>query len=158
MLTPSAGRPWRRPSWISAETSTRRSVIVWPTLPLLFRNRVRLLSEVGPAVRFLFDDVEYDEPAWAKTMKGDAKRALEAAASALESADPWDVGAIETVLRAMLDAEGLSARKGLQPIRVAISGSNVSPPLFESLAALPKHVAITRITEAAARISDPPLA
>ena len=124
----------------------------------LVQERVRLLSEVGPAVRFLFDDVEYDEPAWAKTMKGDAKRALEAAASALESADPWDVGAIETVLRAMLDAEGLSARKGLQPIRVAISGSNVSPPLFESLAALPKHVAITRITEAAARISDPPLA
>lgn len=118
----------------------------------LVQERVKFLTEVGPSVRFFFADVEYDETSWKKTMKGDAKRALESAAAALEALDGWALEAIEATLRAMLESEELSARKGLQPIRVAISGSNVSPPLFESLAALERQVAVDRIVAAATLI------
>ena len=113
-------------------------------LPLV-QERVKFLSDIGPSVRFFFADVEYDDASWNKTMKGDAKRALKAGGRALEAASDWTVEQIEAALRAMLEKEDLSARKGLQPIRVAISGSNVSPPLFESLAAMPQSLVVERI-------------
>jgi glutamyl-tRNA synthetase len=52
----------------------------------------------------------------------------------------------------MLEAEELSARKGLQPIRVAVTGSSVSPPLFESIAALDRNRVIGRLEEALGRL------
>ena len=64
--------------------------------------------------------------AWRKVMKGDA--AVAAARAALEALDGWTTPAIEQALRAMLTHESLSARKGFQPIGVAITGSNISPP------------------------------
>jgi glutamyl-tRNA synthetase len=48
----------------------------------------------------------------------------------------------------MLEEQGLSARKGLQPLRVAISGSSVSPPLFESIAALGRDKTMQRLERA----------
>jgi glutamyl-tRNA synthetase len=48
----------------------------------------------------------------------------------------------------MLEETGFNARKGFQPIRVAISGSTVSPPLFESLKALGKAETLTRLVAA----------
>ena len=122
-------------------------------LPLV-QERVRFLNDVGPAVRFLFADVEFDESAWNKVMKGDAKRALEAALQALEAAADWTHEGIEEALRSMLEREELNARKGLQPIRVAISGSNVSPPLFESLAALSRDEVASRLKRALERIDE----
>ena len=120
----------------------------------LVQERVKFLAEIGPSVRFFFADVDYDEMSWNKTMKGDAKRALTAASTALGALDSWAVGPIEAVLRAMLETEELNARKGWQPIRVAVTGSNVSPPLFESLASLPKDTVIERINAAASRLPD----
>ena len=122
-------------------------------LPLV-QERVRFLNDVGPAVRFLFADVEFDESAWNKVMKGDAKRALEAALQSLEAAADWTHEGIEEALRSMLEHEELNARKGLQPIRVAISGSNVSPPLFESLAALSREEVASRLERALERIDE----
>ena len=120
----------------------------------LIQERVKLTTDIGPAARFLFTDVTYDEKAWRKVMKGDAGRALAAAREALEGIKDWDVAAIEQALRAVLAAEELSARKGLQPIRVAATGSNISPPLFESLAALPRNEALNRMAAAGKVVSD----
>ena len=114
----------------------------------LVQERVKLTTEIGPAARFLFTGVSYEEKAWRKVMKGDAERALAAAREALAALDDWTTSGIEQALRAMLAAESLTARKGLQPIRVAVTGSNVSPPLFESLAALPRDAALDRIAAA----------
>jgi glutamyl-tRNA synthetase len=50
----------------------------------------------------------------------------------------------------MLEDLEMSARKGLQPLRVAVSGSAVSPPLFESIAALGKVRAVARLNTAKA--------
>jgi glutamyl-tRNA synthetase len=67
--------------------------------------------------------------------------------------EPWEAGAIEAALRALLDEHGLSPRKGLQPLRVAITGSSVSPPLFESMAALGRVRVLERLQTAAVRLS-----
>ena len=52
----------------------------------------------------------------------------------------------------MLDELGVSASKGLQPVRVAVTGSSVSPPLFESLAALGRDRALERLRDARGRL------
>ena len=119
----------------------------------LVQERTKLITEIGPAVRFLFEDVSYAEKAWRKVMKGDAARALGAAREALNAVEEWTPESIEIALRAMLEAQELSAGKGFQPIRVAISGSNISPPLFESLAALPQNVALERLAAAIGLLS-----
>jgi glutamyl-tRNA synthetase len=48
----------------------------------------------------------------------------------------------------MLESNELSARKGLQPLRVAISGSTVSPPLFESIEVLGRDETLARFATA----------
>lgn len=110
------------------------------------QERAKLLTEVPGQVRFLFGDVEYDQPSWQKVMTKDgAAAAITGALAQLENVDPWTTETVETALRAMLEVEGLSARKGLQPLRVAISGSAVSPPLFESIAALGRERTLDRL-------------
>ena len=120
----------------------------------LIQERTKLTTEIGPAARFLFVDVAYDPKAWRKVMKADAGRALAAARAALEEIEEWETENIEQALRSMLAAESLNPRKGWQPIRVAITGSNISPPLFESLAALPREIALARITAAIERLDE----
>ena len=62
--------------------------------------------------------------------------------------------AIEATLRNMLEETELSARKGFQPLRVAVTGSTVSPPLFESIEVLGRDVTFARHGTAAARMGD----
>jgi len=114
------------------------------------KERTKLLPEVGEQARFLFVDIEtYDEKSWDKVMATDeGPVALDAAIAALVDLDPWTTESIEEALRAMLAEHELSARKGLQPIRVAISGSTVSPPLFESLDILGRPETLLRLHKA----------
>lgn len=116
----------------------------------LVKERTKLLPEVADQVRFLFTSIEeYEEKSWSKVMEApEAMVALDAAASALTELDPWTTESIETALRGMLEVTGLNARRGFQPVRVAISGSTVSPPLFESLKILGKRTTLARLTKA----------
>ncbi|MBU1226144.1 MAG: glutamate--tRNA ligase [Actinobacteria bacterium] len=120
----------------------------------LVQERAKLLTEVAPQVRFLFvDEIGYDEDSWAKVMTADEIPAVLAAAMDRLSVIPeWKTAAIEEALRAMLETLELSPRKGLQPLRVAVSGSSVSPPLFESLEALGRGPTLARLAGAAARL------
>jgi len=91
----------------------------------------------GAKTDLLTDALDYDEASWKKVMGAPtAAPVLQAATKALANLDKWDEGSIETALRSMLAEQELSASKGLQPLRVAVSGSSVSPPLFESMAVL----------------------
>jgi glutamyl-tRNA synthetase len=120
----------------------------------LVQERARRLTEVGAQVRFLFAEAEMDPAAWETVMAAPGVGpALEAAVAALDALEVWDKGAIEGALRGVLEARGLSARKGLQPIRVAVTGSTVSPPLFESLVALGKERSLGRLRTAAGRLA-----
>jgi glutamyl-tRNA synthetase len=120
----------------------------------LVKERTKLLPDVADQVRFLFNDIEeYDEKSWAKVMAtAEGPVALDAATAALTDIEPWTTESIESALRQMLVDTGLNARKGFQPIRVAVSGSTVSPPLFESLDILGQPTTLARISNARARL------
>jgi len=119
------------------------------------QERTKLLPEVADQMRFLFTDITtYDEKSWSKVMdKPEGPVALDAATAVLADLDPWTTEAIEAALRGMLEDTGLNARKGFQPIRVAISGSTVSPPLFESLAVLGRDESLARLAGARSAIA-----
>ncbi len=117
------------------------------------QERAKRLTEVAEQVAFIFGDVEYDAASWEKVMtKPEASVAVAAAIAGLATLENWDTPAIEATLRNMLEETELSARKGLQPLRVAVTGSTVSPPLFESLDVLGRDVTLARLEAAAARM------
>jgi glutamyl-tRNA synthetase len=120
----------------------------------LIQERMKLLTEAPEQVRFLFlDDLEYDAGSWKKVMTNPESRdAIAAAAARLGGLGEWATGTIEETLRGMLTDLGLNARKGLQPVRVAVTGSSVSPPLFESLEALGRDRSLARLQEALDRL------
>jgi glutamyl-tRNA synthetase len=79
---------------------------------------------------------------------------LASARSRLAGVDEWMATEIERRLRGMLEELGIGAAKGLQPLRVAVTGSSVSPPLFESMAALGKDTTLARLDQAGARLTS----
>lgn len=122
----------------------------------LIQERVKSLTEVAPMVAFVFTDrLEYDEKSWRKVLGHEtAPAVLVAAIERLGRLAEWDHAAIESALRAMLEDLGIGARRGLQPVRVAVTGSSVSPPLFESLEILGKEVTLHRLRDVAARLES----
>lgn len=120
------------------------------TVAPLVQERTKLLPEAGEQVVFLFEDFdEYDESSWKKVMTKDGVAdVLDAGVAALHSLDDWSADAVETALRALPEELGIGAGKTFQPIRVAVTGSSVSPPLFESIAALGRSRTLGRIERA----------
>ena len=117
------------------------------------QERAKLLTDVPPQVRFLFGAVTFDEAAWEKVMQGDeAGVALTGASAALGTLAEWSTESIEAALRSMLAETELSARKGFQPLRVALTGSTVSPPLFESIEVLGREETLARLGAALERL------
>lgn len=126
---------------------------VFAAIAPLVQERTKLLTEIGPQVRFLFGEIEYDAASWGKVMtKPEVGDVLARAAERLGPLEPWETAGIEEELREVLTELELSARKGLQPLRVAVTGSSVSPPLFESMEALGKQQTLDRLAAAAARL------
>jgi glutamyl-tRNA synthetase len=115
----------------------------------LVSERVKRLDEIVPMVAFLFRPVEVDEAAREKVLAPEgAIAALTAATDALEAVDAWQAAVIEKALRAVPEATGLKAKAVFQAVRVAIAGSTVSLPLFESLALLGRERAVERLRSA----------
>ncbi len=116
----------------------------------LVQERTRLLPEAGTQVRFLFEDIDgYDQTSWDKVMAKDGvAEILDMAGDRLAGVGEWSAEQIEGALRGMLEELGIGAGKGLQPVRVAVTGSSVSPPLFESVAALGREKTLERLQAA----------
>lgn len=146
-------RPWVEADLGRSLTDDERSTL--EALMPLIQERTKLLSEVPDQARFLFEaPAEYDDKAWSKVMATDeGPVALDGAVEALNGVDEWSTDAIDAALRGMLEAHELSARKGFQPIRVALTGTTVSPPLFESIEVLGRDETLSRIAVARARLA-----
>lgn len=116
----------------------------------LVQERTRLLPEAGEQVVFLFEDPEtYDPDSWEKVMTKDgAAASLDAGIEALTTLGEWDPQAVEAALRRLPESLGVGAAKVFQPLRVAVTGSSVSPPLFESIAALGREKTLERLGRA----------
>ena len=106
---------------------------------------MKTLAESVELLRFLFsDDVTPNEKAAAlidKAPEGYAERA----ADLLAAVEPWEHGTIATSLDRLAESEGLNRTKGWQPVRAAVTGSNVSPPLPESLELLGRETTVARL-------------
>ncbi|MGH8910979.1 MAG: glutamate--tRNA ligase [Acidimicrobiia bacterium] len=120
----------------------------------LIQERTKLLPEAAAQADFLYaDEVEYDEVSWAKVMAKDGvAEVLDAVLAALSPVGEWATNEIEGALRALPEQLGLGAGKVFQPVRVAVTGSSVSPPLFESLAALGRDTSLARIRQSRSRL------
>jgi glutamyl-tRNA synthetase len=116
------------------------------------QDKAQTLTEVWPLIRFLFEPPVDDEAAWEKVMGPEAGPRLGAALEALRDADPFDAETIESRLEPVVESLGIKPRDLYQPLRVAITGTTVSPGIFESLAALGRDEAIARIEAAIARL------
>ncbi|MEX0834524.1 MAG: glutamate--tRNA ligase family protein, partial [Nitriliruptor sp.] len=122
--------------------------VVGGLVPLV-QERMQRLDEVqGYAPPFLTAEVALDEASVAKVFtKPGAVAAIEAARRVLADVD-WTVEAIEAALRTLPEELGSGFGKVAQPIRVAVTGSSVSPPLFESIELLDREVVLARLDAA----------
>lgn len=121
----------------------------------LVQERSQVLSDAARMLKFLFvaeEDFELDADAAAKTLGPDADPVLTAAVKGLEQLEEWTTAAIEESLKASLvDGLGLKPRKAFGPVRVAISGRTVSPPLYESMELLGRDRSLRRLGGAVQR-------
>ncbi|HKG36403.1 MAG TPA: glutamate--tRNA ligase [Solirubrobacterales bacterium] len=115
------------------------------------QEKAQTLEEVWPLIRFLFEDPVDDERAWRKVMT-DALPALRAAREALAAAPGWSPEDIEAALAPVLDELALKPGKLYQPLRVAVTGTTVSPGIFETLAVLGRDESLARVDAAVARL------
>ncbi|WP_375000264.1 glutamate--tRNA ligase [Aeromicrobium sp. CTD01-1L150] len=118
----------------------------------LVHERISLLSEAVTMLRFLFvgeDAFTIDEKDRAKQLDGKGLDVVRAALTALESigeSTEWSCPTIEGALRvALVDELGLKPRLAFGPVRVASTGSRISPPLFESLELLGRTRTLQRL-------------
>ncbi len=115
----------------------------------LVQERVTVLSDAVAMVRFLFvDEADFspEEDAAAKNLGDAAEPVLRAAIEALEALPAWETAAIEQALKdALVDGLGLKPRKAFAPVRVAVTGRTVSPPLYESMELLGRDISLGRL-------------
>ncbi|MFL6094236.1 MAG: glutamate--tRNA ligase [Blastococcus sp.] len=134
---------------ISDPPTAEQDTILRAVAPLA-QERMIVLSDAVGLLRFLFvDEVEVDEAAAAKHLRPDDAAILDAATAALRRLPEWSTPAIEEALKgALVEGLGLKPRQAFGPVRVAISGRTVSPPLYESMELLGRERTLARLVAA----------
>ncbi|ARC55929.1 Glutamate--tRNA ligase [Frondihabitans sp. 762G35] len=121
----------------------------------LVQERMQVLGEAPGLLGFLFtedDELDYADDAL-KTLGEGSGDVLRAATEALAGLDDWTTPALEAALRASLvDGLGLKPRNAFGPLRVAVSGRRISPPLFESMEILGRESTLSRLERLSARL------
>jgi len=123
--------------------------VIKSALPII-QERIIKLSEIPAMLNFLFVknfSIASDEVS--KVTDEVSQKVLITTLSKLEGLNNWNTKEIESVLRAVLiDEMGLKPRVAFSAVRIAVTGSHISPPLFESLELLGKERSIQRIKAA----------
>ncbi|GAB3313227.1 glutamate--tRNA ligase [Geodermatophilus aquaeductus] len=124
----------------------------------LAQERTVVLSDAVGLLGFLFtDDVAIDPAAAAKNLRPEDGEVLDAAADALRDLADWSAAGIEQALKAALvDGLGRKPRQAFGPVRVAVSGRTVSPPLYESIELLGRERTLARFAAARASTTGTP--
>ena len=135
------------------EPSAEQRDLVRAATPLV-NERMQVLSEAERMLGFLLvadDAFTLDADDAAKTLTPDATPVLTAATEALRACDDWTTPVIEAALRsALVEGLGIKPKNAFGPVRVAVTGRRISPPLFESLELLGKDKTLRRLESAAA--------
>lgn len=116
------------------------------------REKIQTLADFWPLARFFYEGPADDLRAWEKTMRVEgALEGLRAARAGLADTDPFTEEEVERTLRGLLEANGWKPKHVFQPVRVAISGTTISPGIFESVALLGRDETLRRLDAALAR-------
>ena len=125
--------------WLGENGYEWDAEVVRKSAPLV-QEKIARLDEFPDYARFLFEDVE-------ASVDGGAE-VVAAARGALADLEPFTAEAIEAALRDVVERLGLKPRQAFQPIRVAVTGSTVSPGLFESIELLGRERTLRRLSAA----------
>jgi len=150
-------------AFIEAATPVLASTEAWPAARFdaavfkqaapLVQTRVVTLSEIPAMVDFLFlENPAIDNDAWNKTMSADFARTVLADFTAAIATAEWNHDSLKGILETWTEANGLKLGKTQAPIRVAITGRTVGPPLFESLEILGRDETVRRLAAGIARL------
>ncbi|MEO1399185.1 MAG: glutamate--tRNA ligase, partial [Pseudomonadota bacterium] len=116
------------------------------------KERAKTLVELINSARYLFAErpLALDKKA-NKLVDDDAKAMLGKLISKLSELDGWTADAIEQAVRDFAEAEDLKLGKVAQPLRAAITGTGVSPPIFDVIEVLGRDEALARVGDQAAQ-------
>jgi glutamyl-tRNA synthetase len=114
------------------------------------QDKISTLSEFWPLASSFFDGPTDDAAAREKFLSSsDSKDALEHVRAALDALpEPWDVSRVEEALRGIAERTGLKAKAVFQPLRVALTGTTVSPGIFETVVLLGRDETLSRVGRA----------
>jgi glutamyl-tRNA synthetase len=121
----------------------------------LMQERAKNINEIADAyVSYIDGDLpkEYDAKAEAKNLNAETKPLLTEARALIEAGFDQGAHQLEQSFRALAEARGLGLGKLAQPVRVAVTGTTISPPLFETMALLGKEKTLRRIDAALEKI------
>ena len=126
--------------------TTEEMAILKKALPII-QERVATLAEIPTMLKFLFvEKFAVEADSLPKVSDDESKKLLAVALSRLETLTEWNHDSIEAVLRAALIEEmGLKPRIAFSAVRIAVTGSHISPPLFESMELLGREKSLARI-------------
>jgi glutamyl-tRNA synthetase len=142
---------------LSSDPSPEQLEILNAAAPLI-QTRVQVLGEAPGMIGFLFVDDEHlvtEEDAFAAVTKDteQTRAVLAASTAALAELNDWSTAGLEAALRAsVVEGLGIKPKFAFTPLRVALTGRRVSPPLFESMEILGKQASLRRIGALAARL------
>lgn len=140
--------PYLHRAGLTGETLTETEAAVLEEAAPLVQERITLLGEAPDMLEFLFrrDDEIVVQPDALKGLPGNADEVLDVALAALTTLNVWDADSIQSVLRAeLIEGMGIKPRLAFGPLRTALSGKRVSPPLFESMVILGKESSLQRL-------------
>src|SRR5438132_11476030 len=130
--------------WLGENGYDWDAELVTRTAPLV-QEKIARLAEFPGFAGFFFHEVEPDTA----DLDGGTPM-VDAAAQALTSLEPFEAATIEAALREVADRLELKPRQAFQPVRVAVTGSKVSPGLFESIELLGRETTLSRLRAAGA--------
>ena len=108
--------------------------------------RSRTLVEMADMIRFyMIDEVELDEAAAKKFLTTDIREPLNRLISELEALEDFSEEKLEAVFRKVMESVGMKLGKIAQPVRVALTGTSVSPGIFEIIDVLGKETVLKRL-------------
>jgi glutamyl-tRNA synthetase len=141
----------QRAGLVADPPSPAQERLVAAAAPLI-QTRISRLTEAAGLLGFLLvsdEDFAVDPDDAAKALTADSERVLKAAEAALADVQPWTAEAIEAALKhALLDELGLKPRPALAPVRAAVTGRRVAPPLYQSIELLGRARALARLEHA----------
>jgi len=135
--------------WVPASWDRGRLSLIAPHV----QPRLVTFSDLEGTVDFLFGPVSMDEASWEKAMTTEFAPALLAATRVVYADLPdWSADALKEALESVMEPFELKLGKAQAPVRVAVTGRTVGPPLFESLEALGREESLARIDAAISRL------